>query len=381
MSTSSIESIDITSTPTPTTKRNSTFSDVLRREDFHCQKPGCEERFPTEDLLSMHQQKHEMKLRIGGELTCMDDTPTPTRFLKFIGGNDYQDDHPSPFDPLFKKVTDDNCDNLAMSIAKDRRYLNEMIPNGLQAIPIMESQHDSNISTSSSNTIYGIGTNNEYQTDIPFPRPQLSIDDNLNTQLGYGSEGLPGETLLLQHKHSSSDSLQSDSISTTASASHDMNMSMTDTPIKKKRGRKPILDEDPVEKRKRYLERNRAAATRCRNKKKVWVNGLEKNVSTLMDENNQLKRENIILKSELRKYAPIKDSLSNFVQLRSLNGLDGDPDNHDRLTSYLSTSALNSPSISQASILRTHPNLLLPMTASLNPDLYSGNHLPPTTNQ
>ena len=41
------------------------------------------------------------------------------------------------------------------------------------------------------------------------------------------------ETLLLQHKHSSSDSLQSDSISTTASASHDMNMSMTDTPIKK----------------------------------------------------------------------------------------------------------------------------------------------------
>lgn len=89
-------------------------------------------------------------------------------------------------------MTDDNCDNLAMSIAKDRRYLNEMIPNGLQAIPIMESQHDSNISTSSSNTIYGIGTNNEYQTDIPFPRPQLSIDDNLNTQLGYGSEGLPG---------------------------------------------------------------------------------------------------------------------------------------------------------------------------------------------
>ena len=49
------------------------------------------------------------------------------------------------------------------------------------------------------------------------------------------------------------------------------------------------MDEDPVEKRKRYLERNRAAATRCRNKKKVWVNGLEKNVSTLMDENNQLK--------------------------------------------------------------------------------------------
>ena len=43
MSTSSVESIDITSTPTPTTKHNSTFSDELVKEEHLCQKPGCEE--------------------------------------------------------------------------------------------------------------------------------------------------------------------------------------------------------------------------------------------------------------------------------------------------------------------------------------------------
>ncbi|KAI6645740.1 Cyclic AMP-responsive element-binding protein 5-like isoform X1 [Oopsacas minuta] len=382
MSTSSIESIDITTTPTPTTKRNSTFSDELQKFDFTCQMPRCEERFNTAEEYAIHQQqhKHEMKLRIGGELSFMDDTPTPTRFLRLIGANEYQEhNHPSPFDPLFKKVTDDNCDTLAMSIAKDRRYLNEMIPNGLQTIP-NESQHDSNISTSSSSTIYGPNTSNEYSSDIPFPRGQLSIDENVCPQIGYAQE-LSGDSssLLLQHKTSSSDSLQSDSISTTASASHDTTMSMTGIPIKKKRGRKPILDEDPVEKRKRYLERNRAAATRCRNKKKIWVTGLEKHINSLVDEVDHLKGENTMLKAELRQYRQFKDPLTNFVHLRSLN----EEDNHDRLTGYLSAAPINtSSSISQGNILRTHPNLLLPMSAaSWNPELNSSSHLPSTTNQ
>ena len=73
-------------------------------------------------------------------------------------------------------MTDDNCDNLTMAIAKDRRYLNEMIPNGLQTLPINENQHDSNISTSSNSTLYGPNGTNDYQTDIPFPRTHLSTD-------------------------------------------------------------------------------------------------------------------------------------------------------------------------------------------------------------
>ena len=84
---------------------------------------------------------------------------------------------------LFKKVTDDNCDNLTMAIAKDRRYLNEMIPNGLSTLPVHESQHDSNISTSSSSTIYGPNGINDYHTEIPFPRAHMSGDE-----LAYGAE-------------------------------------------------------------------------------------------------------------------------------------------------------------------------------------------------
>ena len=74
-------------------------------------------------------------------------------------------------------MTDDNCDNLTMAIAKDRRFLNEMIPNGLQTLPINDTQHDSNISTSSSSTLYGPNGEPDYQTDIPFPRTHLSNDE------------------------------------------------------------------------------------------------------------------------------------------------------------------------------------------------------------
>ena len=40
--------------------------------------------------------------------------------------------------------------------------------------------------------------------------------------------------------------------------------------------RRRSMDQDPDERRQKFLERNRAAATRCRQKRKVWVSSLEK---------------------------------------------------------------------------------------------------------
>ena len=45
---------------------------------------------------------------------------------------------------------------------------------------------------------------------------------------------------------------------------------------------------DPDEKRRRFLERNRAAATRCREKRKTWITGLEKKAQDVMAQNQQL---------------------------------------------------------------------------------------------
>lgn len=48
------------------------------------------------------------------------------------------------------------------------------------------------------------------------------------------------------------------------------------------------MDEDPDERRQRFLERNRAAASRCRQKRKLWVSSLEKKAEELTSQNIQL---------------------------------------------------------------------------------------------
>lgn len=45
--------------------------------------------------------------------------------------------------------------------------------------------------------------------------------------------------------------------------------------------RRRTADDDPDERRQRFLERNRAAASRCRQKRKLWVSSLEKKAEEL----------------------------------------------------------------------------------------------------
>uniref|UniRef100_A0A672I2Y3 cAMP responsive element binding protein 5b n=1 Tax=Salarias fasciatus TaxID=181472 RepID=A0A672I2Y3_SALFA len=63
--------------------------------------------------------------------------------------------------------------------------------------------------------------------------------------------------------------------------------------------RRRVVDEDPDERRRKFLERNRAAATRCRQKRKVWVMSLEKKAEELTQTNMQLQNEVTMLKNEV----------------------------------------------------------------------------------
>ncbi|KAK6327056.1 hypothetical protein J4Q44_G00027010 [Coregonus suidteri] len=63
--------------------------------------------------------------------------------------------------------------------------------------------------------------------------------------------------------------------------------------------RRRMVDEDPDERRRKFLERNRAAATRCRQKRKVWVVSLEKKAEELTQTNMQLLNEVTVLKNEV----------------------------------------------------------------------------------
>ncbi|XP_032821451.1 cyclic AMP-responsive element-binding protein 5-like [Petromyzon marinus] len=63
--------------------------------------------------------------------------------------------------------------------------------------------------------------------------------------------------------------------------------------------RRRALDEDPDERRRKFLERNRAAATRCRLKRKAWVGSLEKKAEELTQTNMQLQNEVALLRNEV----------------------------------------------------------------------------------
>lgn len=52
--------------------------------------------------------------------------------------------------------------------------------------------------------------------------------------------------------------------------------------------RRRTTEQDPDERRQKFLERNRAAATRCRQKRKLWVSSLEKKAEELTHTNLQL---------------------------------------------------------------------------------------------
>ncbi|XP_068598618.1 cyclic AMP-dependent transcription factor ATF-7-like [Brachionichthys hirsutus] len=63
--------------------------------------------------------------------------------------------------------------------------------------------------------------------------------------------------------------------------------------------RRRATEMDPDERRQRFLERNRAAATRCRQKRKIWVNSLEKKADDLVNMNVSLSTEVTLLRNEV----------------------------------------------------------------------------------
>ncbi|KAI8871812.1 hypothetical protein GQ42DRAFT_110764, partial [Ramicandelaber brevisporus] len=58
-------------------------------------------------------------------------------------------------------------------------------------------------------------------------------------------------------------------------------------------------DMSSEDKRKLFLERNRQAAHKCRQRKKQWLNELQTRVTTLTSENERLKGETASLREEI----------------------------------------------------------------------------------
>ncbi|CAO3636524.1 unnamed protein product [Mucor hiemalis] len=67
-----------------------------------------------------------------------------------------------------------------------------------------------------------------------------------------------------------------------------------------KRKSSPEEDENNEEKRKNFLERNRQAALKCRQRKKQWLNNLQERIEFLANDNEQLQMQATVMKDEVR---------------------------------------------------------------------------------
>lgn len=211
---------------------------------FQCTTPGCGQRFANNDHLERHKQKHQLTLKFGSlkgtDLTVADQTPTPTRFLRNCEEEGLFQDLDNPFDQDFKRAADQRLkEQLKMNQAAQS---NNIIHRAMtEAVDMVTSQHNG-LPVSPANHI-----NHQQTTVITHNSPQ-------DTKKMSGAS---------------------------------------------KRPRRTQDELDPDERRKRFLERNRAAATRCREKRKIWVQQLEKKADDLSNTNAHLQSEITLLRTEV----------------------------------------------------------------------------------
>ncbi|OBZ85215.1 Transcription factor atf1 [Choanephora cucurbitarum] len=105
-------------------------------------------------------------------------------------------------------------------------------------------------------------------------------------------------TLTFRYDPHHQDSYSSVSDNQATSDSSDDQYQRKSSANQKKRSKSTKLPEDE-EKRKNFLERNRLAALKCRQRKKQWLNNLQARVEFLTNDNEQLQMEAEALRKEI----------------------------------------------------------------------------------
>uniref|UniRef100_A0A8C6UR02 Activating transcription factor 7b n=1 Tax=Neogobius melanostomus TaxID=47308 RepID=A0A8C6UR02_9GOBI len=324
---------------------------------FVCTAPGCGQRFTNEDHLSVHKHKHEMTLKFGPARTdsviIADQTPTPTRFLKNCEEVGLFNELATSFEQEFTKTHDDEHRTKNMpaplrtpSDVKDDDESPLQVDSSAPGSPdSSSSMSDSSrgtkeiiqkpvASSAPTPTIVRPGSlplhlsGEHFQPTLPSPTSVITQAPPSNRQLGSPTSAYPlmrhlpnGQTvpLLPSPQMTSVISLarpvnsvpnvpgipgppvgggSSGSSSPSGYSLHSETKMVS--PAQPTGGRRRRASEmDPDERRQRFLERNRAAASRCRQKRKLWVNSLEKKADDLASMNVSLSNEVTLLRNEV----------------------------------------------------------------------------------
>ncbi|XP_030230794.1 cyclic AMP-dependent transcription factor ATF-7b isoform X5 [Gadus morhua] len=327
---------------------------------FACTAPGCGQRFTNEDHLSVHKHKHEMTLKFGPARTdsviIADQTPTPTRFLKNCEEVGLFNELAHSFEQEFRKAQDDDhrTKNTNVPLQTPSEVKGE-VQGPLQVDSSPPGSPDSTSSMSDDSreppqemeppkpapssaptpTIVRPGSLplhmgfDSLNPTLPSPTSVITQTPPSNRQLGSPTASYPlvmhlpnGQTLPLLPSPVQMTSVislarplnavpnvpgipgppvggaSSGSSSPSGYSMHaDAKMVSPAQPTGGRRRR--ASDVDPDERRQRFLERNRAAASRCRQKRKVWVGSLEKKADDLANMNVSLSNEVTLLRNEV----------------------------------------------------------------------------------
>uniref|UniRef100_A0A3Q3VRQ3 Cyclic AMP-dependent transcription factor ATF-7 n=1 Tax=Mola mola TaxID=94237 RepID=A0A3Q3VRQ3_MOLML len=255
---------------------------------YLCSAPGCSQRFQLEEHLIIHRHKHEMTLKFPSVKTDMaytgeDQTPTPTRFLQ----NCEEVGLFKEIEEEFLQAEEEEKSKQVHFIAKGKAnwisflslemsmgHMMEMMSHRHQATPLQHHhhpphhQHHHHLHSQPPQHLGGAHSHQFHQSaNVSHPQAHRSPPPHLQQ----GSPPAPPLSVPPQ---------------TLCFCSHCSR-------------RRRTVDHDPDERRQKFLERNRAAATRCRQKRKLWVSSLEKKAEELTHTNLQLQNEVTSLRSEV----------------------------------------------------------------------------------
>uniref|UniRef100_A0A3P9PQQ0 Cyclic AMP-dependent transcription factor ATF-7 n=1 Tax=Poecilia reticulata TaxID=8081 RepID=A0A3P9PQQ0_POERE len=318
---------------------------------FVCTAPGCGQRFTNEDHLSVHKHKHEMTLKFGPARTdsviIQDQTPTPTRFLKNCEEVGLFNELAGSFDQEFGKTQEDEhrtkhpaAPLQTPSEVKDEDESSLQVDSSPPDSPdssssMSEDMLDTKLHSAPTPTIVRPGslplhlTGDPLHPTLPSPTSVITQAPPSNRQLGSPTSAYPlvrhlpnGQTVPLLPSPVQMTSVislartvntvpnipgipgppiggaSSGSSSPSGYGLHSETKMVS--PAQPTGGRRRRASEmDPDERRQRFLERNRAAASRCRQKRKLWVNSLEKKAEDLANMNISLTNEVTLLRNEV----------------------------------------------------------------------------------
>eukprot|EP00128_Syssomonas_multiformis_P005514 Colp12_sorted_trinity150504_noHs@29543 len=248
-------------------------------QPFACTYPQCGARFKTEPQLRTHLSHHEhfMEPTQTSDVLPME-TPTPTRVLEMMELFGPGAENVNVFEQGFRE----RLHAQAQQAVQNGQVLvpeSPMLPSVSNAV-----SQDSPAKSLVYNTAATVNANNIVKSQL---RDHVMHHQQAHNPLGVTNTQAPASS---------------------ESASKNYSQSQPVSPRESYSGSERPSQND--ERRQKFLERNRAAASRCRAKKKVWINDLEQKASDLqkqcaqyMTENARLKEENAKLKELLLQHS------------------------------------------------------------------------------